>query len=167
MKKIQKAILLSSAIIGIISVFTPVVFHISTNYLYQFWSWGTSLFFGLSSTEIGSTQNTELEFLIPALSSVVLILLSSGLILKSSLKGSREGEFNSKITFIGGIIMLTIPILLMIIWQLIYTLIRGYPTYWGSDGIYNYFMPSFSIYLQLLAGLLAISSILITKLKKK
>jgi hypothetical protein len=36
--RIQKIILLSSGIIGLISVFTPVIFHVSPNYLYQFWS---------------------------------------------------------------------------------------------------------------------------------
>ena len=163
--RILKIILLSSPVIGFISVITPVIYHISPNYLYQFWSFGFTLTFGLSSSEVGTSYNTEVEFLIPALSSMILILLSSSLILKSSLKGLREDEFNSKISIIGGILMIGTPILLMIIWQIFYTLGRGYPTFWGSSGGDNYYMPSFSIYLQLLAGGFTILSSLMIKAK--
>ena len=131
MMRIQKIILLSSAIMGLISVFSPVIFHVSPNNLYQFWSWGFTLTIGLSSGEVGVTYNTELEFLIPALFSMILILLSSGLILKSSLKGLREDEFNIKSSIIGGIIMIATPLLLMVIWHFIYTLGRGYPIFWA------------------------------------
>jgi len=54
----------------------------------------------------------------------------------------------------------------MIIWQLINTLGRGYPTYWGTSGGDNYFMPSFSIYLQLIAGGFTLLSSLVYKAKK-
>ena len=166
MQRIQKLIFLSSAVIGFISILTPVVFHIGTESVYQFWLWGTSLSFNLSSGVVGSNQATELEFLIPALSSMVLILISSSLILKSSLKGLWDDEFNSKISTIGGILMLATPILLIIIWQLVHVVFSDYPTFWGSSGGYNYFMPSFSIYLQFLAGFIAISSILIIRRNK-
>ena len=166
--RILKIILLSSAVIGFISVITPVIYHVSPNYLYQFWAFGFTLTFGLSWSEVGTSYNTEVEFLIPALSSMILILLSSSLILKSSLKGLREDEFNSKISIIGGILMIATPILLIVIWHFIYTLGRGYPTFWGSYGGENYYMPSFSIYIQLLAGILALlSSLLIKKARNK
>ncbi|MBY8987972.1 MAG: hypothetical protein KGD61_05920 [Candidatus Lokiarchaeota archaeon] len=163
--RIQKVILLLSGVIGLISVFTPVIFHVSPNYLYQFWSWGLTLFFGLSSTEVGVTYNTEVEFLIPAISSMFLILLSSSLILKSSIKGLREDEFNIKFSLIGGVMMITIPLLLMIIWHFIYTIGRGYPIFWGSFGGENYFWPSFSFLLQFLAGSFTILSSLMIKTK--
>jgi len=167
MKRIQRIILLSSAIIGLISVFTPVIFHVSPNYLYQFWSWGFTLTIGLSSGEIGVTYNTELEFLIPALFSMILILLSSGLILKSSLKGLREDEFNIKSSIIGGIMMIATPLLLMVIWHFIYTIGRGYPIFWGSLGNENYYWPSFSLLLQLLAGGFTLLSSLMIKAQNK
>ena len=164
--RFQKIILLSSGVIGLISVFTPVIFHVSPNYLYQFWSWSFTLFFGLSSTEIGVSYNTEIEFLIPAIISMFLILLSSGLILKSSLKGLREDELNIKSSIIGGIMMIATPLLLMVIWHFIYTIGRGYPIFWGSYGNENYYLPSFSFLLQLLAGCFALLSSLMIKSKK-
>jgi len=165
--RIQKIILLSSAVIGFISVFTPMIFHVSPNYLYQFWSWGFTLFFGLSSSEIGFTYNTEVEFLIPALFSMFLILLSSSLILISSIKGLRKDEFNIKISLIGGIMMIATPLLLIAIWHFIYTLGRGYPIFWGSYGNENYYLPSFSFLLQFLAGGFTLISILMIKAKNK
>ena len=164
--RIQKILLLSAGVVGLISIFTPVIFHLSPNYLYQFWSWGLTLFFGLASTEVGVTSNTEIEFLIPALISMVLILLSSGLILKSSLK-KREDEINIKIPIIGGIMIIATPLVLMVIWHFIYTIGRGYPIFWGSFGSENYYLPSFSFLFQLLAGLLTFISCLMIKLKKK
>jgi len=165
--RIQKVILLSSSVIGIISVFTPVIFHVSPNYLYQFWSWGFTLFFGLNSSEIGVSYNTEVEFLIPALISMFLILLSSSLILRSSIKGLRKDEFNTKISLIGGIMMIATPLLLIVIWHFIYTIGRGYPIFWGSFGTENYYWPSFSFLLQFLAGGFTLISILMIKLKNK
>ena len=163
--RILKVILLTSAVIGLISVFTPVIFHVSPNYIYQFLSWVFTLFFGLSSSEVGVTYNTDVEFLIPALFSMILILLSSGLILRSSPKELRGDEFNIKISIIGGIIMIATPLLLMVIWHLIYTIGRGYPTFWGSYGNENYYWPSFSFLLQLLAGGFTLISSLIIKAK--
>ena len=165
--KIQKIILLSSGVLGLISVFTPVIFHVSPNYLYQFWSWGFTLFFGLNSTEVGVSNNTEVEFLIPALFSMFLILLSTSLILKSSIKGLREDEFNIRTSFIGGIMMIATPLLLLVIWHFIYTIGRGYPIFWGSYGTENYYWPSFSFLLQFLAGAFTLISILMIKLKNK
>ena len=105
MKRIQKIILLLSAVMGLLSVFTPVIFHVSPNYLYQFWSWGFTLFFGLSSSEVGVTYNTEAEFLIPALFSIILILFASSMVLIITLKRLREDELNVKIPIIGGIVI--------------------------------------------------------------
>ena len=165
--KIQKILLISAACIGFISVLTPVIFHVSPNYLYQFWSFGFTLSWGLRSSELVVSYNLEIEFLIPALSSVLLILLSSCLILKSSLKISSSDEFNRKNAIMGGILMISTPILLMVIWHLIYTLGRGYPIFWGSSGGYNYYWPSFSIYLQFIAGVLAlILSLMLNRSKK-
>ena len=167
MNNFNKILLLTSAVICYISIFTPVVFHISTESVYQFWLWGTSLSFNLSTGEINSTQNTQLEFLIPALASMVFIIISSSLIIKTTLKGFRDDNFNSKMTILGGSLMLVTPILLMIIWQLVHTLIAGYPNFWGSTGGYNYFMPSFSIYMQFIAGIMVVISIIFMKVKKK
>ena len=165
--RIQKIILLSSAVIGFISVFTPVIFHVSPNYLYQFWSWGFTLFFGLSSSEVGVTNNTEVEFLIPAIFSMFLILLSSSLILKSSIQGMREDEFKIKIPIIGGSMMIATPLLLLVIWHFIYTIGRGYTIFWGSFGTENYYWPSFSFLLQFIAGGFILLSILMIKMKNK
>ena len=165
--KIQKIILLSSGVLGLISVFTPVIFHVSPNYLYQFWSWGFTLFFGLSSTEIGVSYNSEIEFLIPAIISMFLILLSSCLILISSIKGFSENEFNIGTSLIGGIMMVATPLLLMVIWHFVYTIGRGYPIFWGSFGIENYYLPSFSFLFQFLAGGFTLISILLIKVKIK
>lgn len=63
--------------------------------------------------------------------------------------------------------MLATPILLMIIWQLVQIIIVGYPTFWGSIGGHNFFMPSFSIYIQFIAGIMAVTSIIFMKVKKK
>ena len=124
-------------------------------------------FFGLSSTEVGVTYNTELEFLIPAMISMFLILISSSLILRSSIKGLRKDELNIKISLIGGIMMIATPLLLLISWHFIYTIGRGYPIFWGSFGIENYFWPSFSFLLQFLAGAFSLLSNLMIKTKKK
>jgi len=80
---------ISSGVIGIISVFTPVVFHLSPNYFYQFWLWGFILFFSLNSNEIGNTYNTDVEFLIPGFIFLILIVISSVLILVVTLKGKQ------------------------------------------------------------------------------
>ena len=165
--RIQKIILLSSGVIGFISVFTPVIFHVSPNYLYQFWSWGFTLFFGLNSEEAGTSNNTEVEFLIPALFSMFLILASSSMVLISSIKGLREDEINTKISLVGGIIMVATPLLLMISWHLIYTIGRGYPIFWGSYGTDNYYWPSFSFLLQFLAGGITIILSLTIRVKNK
>lgn len=167
MKRIQKIILLLSAVMGLLSVFTPVIFHVSPNYLYQFWSWGFTLFFGLSSSEVGVTYNTEAEFLIPALFSMILILFASSMVLIITLKRLREDELNVKIPIIGGIVMIATPLLLMVIWHFLYTIGRGYPIFWGSYGGENYFWPSFSFLLQLLAGGLTLLSSLMIKVKNK
>ena len=165
--RIQKTILLSSGVLGLISVFTPVIFHVSPNYLYQFWSWGFTLFFGLNSSEVGVTNNTEIEFLTPALFSMFLIIIGSSLILTSSIKGFREKEFNIRTSLIGGIMMIATPLVLMIIWHFIYTIGRGYPIFWGSFGTENYYWPSFSFLLQFLAGGCTLISILMIKVKNK
>ena len=165
--KIQKNILILSAILGLISAFTPVISHISPNYLIQFWSWGFNLFFGLSSSEVGFSYYTELELLIPALFSIILILLCSIFILIFTLKRFREKELNVRFPLISGIILITTPLLLMVSWHFIYTLSKGYPIFWGSYGGYNYYLPSFSLILQLLAGGFALLSSLIIKLKRK
>ena len=165
--KIQKIILVSAACIGLLSVLMPVIYHISPNYLYQFWALGFTLSFGLSSSEVVVSFNSEAEFLIPALFAILLILVSAGLILKSSLKMSSWDEFKRKMALTGGILMCATPILLMVIWHLIYTLGRGYPVFWGSSGGDNYYLPSFAIYLQFLAGGVAVIVSLMIKRSEK
>ena len=85
MAEFQFKLLFSSGVIGIISIFTPVIFHVSPNFIYQFWLWGFTLFFGLNSNEIGTTYNTEAEFLIPGFIFLIQILMSSLLILFTTL----------------------------------------------------------------------------------
>lgn len=164
--KIQKIFLLISAFLGLISAFLPIIFHISPNYLIQFWPWGFNLFFGLSSSEVGVSSFTELELLIPALFSTILILLCSIFMLVFTLKKFREKELNVRFPLISGIILITTPLILMVSWHFIYTLIRGYPIFWGSFGGDNYYLPSFSLILQLLAGGFALLSSLIIKVKR-
>ncbi len=165
--KIQRIVLVSTACIGFLSVLTPVIYHISPNYLYQFWPFGFTLSFGLSTSEVVVSYNSEVEFLIPALSSILVIAFSSGLILKSSLKKTSENEFKRKIALIGGILLIITSIFIMVIWHLIYTLGRGYPVFWGSSGGDNYYTPSFGIYLQFVAGGVAvIVSVLIKRSEK-
>ena len=145
----RKKILLISVILSLLSLFTPIIFHVSTYSVYQFWSWGFALSFRMDSGEIGITYNNETTFLIPALSAVVLTILGCGLILYGLKKD------NSKHAIIGSSIMIGTPLLLSLLWQLIHVLIVGYPTFWGSSGGYNYFLPSFSMFFQLLAGVIA------------
>lgn len=92
MKSVYNKISLSSGIIGIISLFTPVIFHISPNYMYNFWFWGLTLFFGLNSSEIGFTFDLELEFLIPGIISSIFIFVSCFLIFFTLLK--EKGSSN-------------------------------------------------------------------------
>ena len=165
--RIKKIIILLSGVVGLISVFLPVIFHVSPNYLYQFWSWGYTLFIGLNSSEVGASNNTELEFLIPALISMFLVLCGASLVLISSIKGLREDEYNSKISLLGGIMMVATPLLLMISWHFIYTIGKGYPIFWGSYGTENYYLPSFSFLLQFLAGGFTLLSSLMIMMKNK
>lgn len=165
--RIQKILLLVSAVLGIISAFTPVIFHVSPNYLNQFWSWGFILYFGLSSSEVGVSYIPEAEFLLPALFSMILILIFSIFILIFTLKGLKEKELNIKFPIIAGIIMIATPLLLMLSWHFLYTIGRGYPIFWGSYGGYNYYLPSFSFLLQFLAGGFGLLSSLVIKVKRK
>ncbi len=153
----------SSGVIGIISLFTPVIFHISPNYIYHFWFWGFTLFFGLTSNEIGFTYDSELEFLIPGIISSIFILISSVLILFTSIKVKREQQLKVKYYYIGGIFMIITPLFLIIGWQIFYIIIRSYPTFWGT----NYYWPSFAIILQFIAGTLSIISIMKLRVKKR
>ena len=150
---IRKKIILLSVILSLISIFRPIIFHISPYSIYQFWAWGLVLSFGLNSSEIGILYNNELEFLVPALFAACLIILGSAL----TLYGLRKD--NSKYVIIGNSIIIGTPILLALVWQLIYVLVVGYPTYWGSSGGYNYFLPSFSMFIQFIAGVIAVLSI--------
>ena len=154
---LRKKILLFSMILSLISLFTPVVFHVSFNSIYQFWSWGLTISFGLTSSEIGITYNNEMEFLVPALSALGLIVLGCGFIIYGLKKNT------SKLAIIGSSIMIGTPLLLSLLWQLIHVLIVGYPTFWGSSGGYNYFLPSFSMFFQLIAGVIALASIIINR----
>jgi len=149
----RKKILLLSVVLSLISLFTPVIYHESLNSIYQFWSWGLTLSFGLSSSEIGIIYNNEMEFLAPALFAMGLIILGCGLILY----GLKKDK--SKYAIIGSSIIIGTPLLLSLLWQLIHTLIIGFPTFWGSSGGYNYFLPSFSMFFQLIAGVIALVSI--------
>lgn len=151
----KKKILILAVILSLISIFTPVIFHVSFYCVYQFWSWGLIVSFGLNSSEIVITYNDEAIFLIPALSAMSLIILGCGLILYGLKKD------NSKHAFIGSCIMIGTPLLLSLLWQLIHVLIVGYPTFWGSSGGYNYFLPSFSMFFQLIAGVIALASLII------
>lgn len=164
--RFQKACLVLSAVLGITSVFTPIIYHISPNYLYQFWSWGFTLYFGLSSSEIGVSYNSEVEFLLPALFSIILILICSIFLLIFILKGFREKELKIRLPTIAGIIMIATPAILMISWHLLYTIGRGYPVFWGSYGGYNYYLPSYSFVFQFSAGGLALLSSLIIKMRR-
>ncbi|MFX1569392.1 MAG: hypothetical protein ACFFCV_13605 [Promethearchaeota archaeon] len=145
-------LLFFSGIIGIISIFTPVIFHISANFIYQFWLWGSVMYFGLNSNEIGIVYDTEIEFLIPAVIILILIMATSVLFLFTSLKPKKRLEIWARYYMIGGIVMIISPLFLIISWQIIYTLVRDYPTFWGV----NYYWPSIAIFLQLIAGILAL-----------
>ena len=151
---LRKKILLLSVILSLISLFTPVVFHVSFDSIYQFWSWGLTIYFGLTSSEIGITYNDETAFLIPALSAGVLIVLGCGLIIYGL---KKEISIHA---IIGASIMIGTP---LIFWQVIHVLGVGYPTFWGSSGDYNYFLPSFSMYFQFIAGAIALASIIINR----
>ncbi|MFW9936585.1 MAG: hypothetical protein ACFFD5_02995 [Candidatus Thorarchaeota archaeon] len=155
MMSIKKKILSLSIILSIVSIFTPTIFHIGSglSFIYYFWSWGLIVFFGLNTSESGVYYNDELEFLIPAFLAIMLIIIGSLLILN----GLRKNK--SKNALIGSIITIIVPLLLSGVWQLIYTLAKGYPTFWGSYGGYNYYLPSFSIFLQFTAGLIALISL--------
>ena len=153
----RKKILLLSVVLSLISIFAPVIYHVSPNSIYQFWSWGLTISFGLTSSEISIAYNNEMEFLVPALIAMGLIILGCGLIIYGLKKD------NSKHAIIGSIIMIGTPLLLSLLWQLIHILIVGYPTFWGSSGGYNYFLPSFSMFFQLIAGVIALASIIINR----
>lgn len=153
----RKKILLLSVILSLISIFTPIIFHVSFYSVYQFWSWGLIVSFGLNSSEIVITYNNEATFLIPALSAMGLIILGCGLILYGLKKD------NSKHAIIGSSIMIGTPLTLSLLWQLIHVLLVGYPTFWGSSGGYNYFLPSFSMFFQLIAGVIALASLIINR----
>ena len=145
-------LLFISGVIGIVSIFTPVIFHIGANFIYQFWLWGSVMHFGLNSNEIGIVYDTEIEFLIPGVISLILMMTASILILFTSLKPKKRLEIWVKYYIIGGIVMIISPLFLIISWQIIYTLARDYPTFWGV----NYYWPSISIFLQSIAGILAL-----------
>jgi len=163
MEPFYPKILISSGIIGIISVFTPVIFHISPNYFYHFWLWGLTLFIGLTSNEIGVTYNPDIEFLIPGIISSILFLISSIFIILSSIKEKRGQQIKTKYHYTVSIIMISIPLFLIIGWQIIYVFVRGYPTFWGS----NIYWPNFSIFLQFIAGILYLFSIKKIRTKKE
>ena len=148
--KIKKRLILISSILGIGSIFFPFVFHVSPNAIYQFWAWGTTISFGLTSSEINISYNSELAFLIPALVAVSLLIFGSLL----NLNGLRKGR--SKYIITGSIILIATPLVLSLLWQLIHILILDYPTFWGSAEGYNYFLPSFSLYFQLISGIIAL-----------
>ena len=154
MTEFPSKISFTSGVIGIISIFTPIIFHLSPNSVYNFWSWGFILFFSLNSNEIGTTYNTEVEFLIPGFLSLILIVISSVLILVITLKRKKSQIVNVKYHLIGGIVMIASPLVLMAAWQIIYIIVRDYPTFWGV----NYYWPSVAIFLQLIAGTLALLS---------
>ena len=155
---LRKKILLLSMILSLISIFTPIIFHVSFYSVYQFWSWGLIVSYGLNSSEIVITYNDDATFLIPALAAMILIILGCGLILYGLKKD------NSKHVIIGSSVIIGTPLLLSLLWQLIHTLIMGFPTFWGSSGGYNYYFPSFSMFFQLIAGVIALLSI---KMKHK
>ncbi len=140
-----------------------MIFHISPNYFYHFWLWGFTLFFGLNSSEIGITYNTDVEFLIPGIFSSILILVSSIFFILSLLKGERGQQIKLKYYYLGSIIMIVTPLFLIIGWQIIYVVVRGYSTFWGG----NNYWPNFSIFLQFIAGILYLVSIKKTKTKKE
>ena len=154
---LRKKILLLSMILSLISIFTPIIFHVSFYSVYQFWSWGLIVSYGLNSSEIVITYNDDATFLIPALAAMILIILGCSLILYGLKKD------NSKHAIIGSSIMIGTPLLLSLLWQLIHVLIAGYPTFWGSSGGYNYFLPSFSMFFQLIAGVIAFISMIINR----
>ncbi|MFX0005369.1 MAG: hypothetical protein ACFFA7_01580 [Promethearchaeota archaeon] len=155
MKSVYNKISLSSGMIGIISLFTPVIFHISPNYMYNFWFWGLTLFFGLNSSEIGFTFDLELEFLIPGIISSIFIFVSCFLIFFILLKEKRQQQLKLMYYYIGGIFMIATPLFLIIGLQVIYIVVRGYPTFWGI----NYYWPYVAIYLQFIAGILYLLSL--------
>ena len=154
-------LLFSSGVIGIISIFTPVLFHIAPHSVYQFWVWGFIINFGINSSEIGFTYNSEAEFLIPGLLFLIPVVLSSLLFLNTSLKAKRTLKKFVKLYIIGGILMLISPLLLMITWQILYLLAMDFPTFWGED----YYWPSIAIFLQLIAGIIATLASIIIRIK--
>lgn len=158
---IQNKIPIAATVVSIISVFTPVIFHISPNYVYHFWLWGFTLFFGLNSSEIGITYNPDVEFLIPGIFSSILMLVSSIFFLLSLLKEERGQQIKLKYYYLGSIIMIATPLFLIIGWQIIYVVVRGYPTFWGG----NTYWPNLSLFLQFIAGILYLVSIKKTRTK--
>lgn len=159
--KILKIILTLTACIGFISILTPVMSHKSPNFLYHFWSFGFAFGSALRSSEITVYFISDITFLIPALSSDIIIVLSSSLILKSLFKSSSNDEFKRKIAILGAILMISTPIILMIILHLIYTIGVNYPEFWALST----YMPSFSIYLRFIAGIIALTISLVIKKK--
>ncbi len=152
MENFRFKLLFSSGVIGIISIFTPVMFHVSPNFVYHFWSWGFMLFFGLNSNEIGTSYNAEAAFLIPGIIFSIFMLMSSVLILYATLKGRKLQKISVKYYIIAGIMMILSPLFLMITWQTVHVLVLNYQTFWGG----NTFWPSISLFLQFLAGVLAL-----------
>ncbi|UYP46826.1 hypothetical protein NEF87_003111 [Candidatus Lokiarchaeum ossiferum] len=161
--KIQKILLSLTGCIGFISVLTPVMFHVSPNYLYHFWAFGLVFGSALRSDEVVVYSNFQTEFLIPALFAVIVILVGCGLIFKSTFKISSRNDFNGKLAIIGGILMISTPVLLLAIWYLLHILDRGYSIFWGPSD----FTPSFSIYIQFFAGMSALILSLFMKKKKR
>jgi hypothetical protein len=154
---------MSSGIIGIISVFTPIIFHISPNYFYHFWLWGLTLFLGLNSNEIGVSYNPDVVFVIPGIISSILFLICSIFIIYSSKKEKRGQQIKAKYHYTGIIIMIGTPLFLSIGWQIIYVVVIGYPTFWGS----NIYWPNFAIFLQFITGILYLFSIKKIRTKKE
>ncbi|MFX0023772.1 MAG: hypothetical protein ACFE9S_15705 [Candidatus Hermodarchaeota archaeon] len=160
---IQKKIPITAAVISIISVFTPVIFHISPNYFYHFWLWGLTLFFGLTSNEIGVTYNLDVGFLIPGIISSIVFLISSIIVIFSLIKEKRGQQIKLKYYYTGTIIMIVTPLFLIIGWQIFYVVVIGYSTFWGG----NTYWPNFSLFLQFIAGMLYLVSIKKTRTKKE
>jgi len=163
MKEFQFKISFFSGVLGIISVFTPVIFHVNPNEVYHFWLWGFTLFLGLNSNEIGSYYHTETDILIPGYISIILILISSVLILYVTLKGKRTQQFIAKYCIIGGIMMIASSLFLIISWQIISVIVMGYPTFWGE----NNFRPNIAIFLQFIAGTLVLVSTILSRKTRK
>lgn len=58
--------------------------------------------------------------------------------------------------------MIATPLFLIIGLQVIYIVVRGYPTFWGI----NYYWPYVAIYLQFIAGILYLLSLKKIRIRK-